>query len=720
MTLRDKFESGRIISVNRNIGGLPLAGSQDVAWPCHVFRISLPVRSSAGPNIFESAVLRLAAIGYKETAELARTLCLEIELVRFIQSRLQQSGFLQSDFSAGEEGRKWLHNFAEKPLEYTALYAYLELVSGCLLPVFTREIAFENCAFMGEKLNFNIGSIDWPCPISAFILDEEKVFLEKRPGSEDILQALHKFKKLQNIYNVLQEKGCLEIQPSSASAISVHSIPEPVYLHCDLILPQGSTEFVFTDPFGYGFSDIMTNAFNSRMKKGSREENILTGLRKGAVRLNANSITENTQTLKPGRGIAVGSAFDRIRESFGRAGWKLQGSEKILVDSSNLAHAQKELIFDGVKALYDSLEWTFYQLVSEWPVESWEDVFAGGSMEENGLILKKMAVKAGLAFTEDNYSLFMFSPAKIKARHVGVAEISPLLALCLVAAVDNQVHPLRRLSRNFPDFPDFLCRLRNLRNQVDHGHVSEQLGTEELRKYIEYTISIIRTLCPDINLDVVQKRAGGIISDIDQNRHSLVLKLGEKTGFSLSNRLLLNNRPLYEELLKLINCLNSLHREPEVLTTLVNSASSVLQSSLHQAFCGLSIAGVAANADTGSKLMKREILQKIMTAGFSLKDAKLPVEIKTVSRFKLQTALCGGNSTIGANLLAFVILLSQEKLAEKAAKMPYLIELVSFLIKLRGHGNRPCGELLHDIGDLNIFENEIENCFVVVKLLLEE
>ena len=129
----------KIISFQQN-PGLKIASQQDILWPCHVFKVSIPSRQKKVLNIFEETILKLCATVTCDTVKLAEITFLKDDIVKFIQYRLVHLNLLTNRFELTKDSKELLDQWESEPEEYMAATVYVDLIVGSLLPVVVSEV----------------------------------------------------------------------------------------------------------------------------------------------------------------------------------------------------------------------------------------------------------------------------------------------------------------------------------------------------------------------------------------------------------------------------------------------------------------------------------------------------------------------------------------------------------------------------------------------------
>ena len=80
--------------------------------------------------------------------------------------------------------------------------------------------------------------------------------------------------------------------------------------------------------------------------------------------------------------------------------------------------------------------------------------------------------------------------------------------------------------------------------------------------------------------------------------------------------------------------------------------------------------------------------QRATESGFALDGDVLPKNLATVNPRRIQSALEGMNSTLGANLLALLLKAPAKWLGDFAETQKDFIQFIDQVIRERGHGNQ--------------------------------
>jgi aryl carrier-like protein len=741
----------KIISFRPNLNGLRIASKKSILWPCHAFKVSVPSRRKKDINIFEKTILKLCATESSNTRKLADITCLDNEIVMFIKHRLHQQDLLTDRFELNENAKTLLDEWNKGQQDYIAATVYVDLIGGNLMPVVVAESpGYEKVIDHGDSngyIRFKIGSAGKGNKITALQLLPERSNMAAKPTSNEVAKTIKAFRRLHKRYSLLTENRIG--RPSfylGSDAITVEQEPELVFLNCIVIIQSGNPDFLITDAFGFGFSNTFKESLYRKAKSDNKIDNWLIRLKENG--LVKNPIKSEVKDSEGENNVPAGFShelhkYPEIQNRLRRAESRLNKAKSLEVNSTSHEKEKKRLISEFVKGLYDALEWTFRQVVFENPVDHWEQIFASGTYKNNASLLHQLAAKIGFSVSGLGSSILNVKPGQIKAYSNGTVELQPLIALAIAGASHDAIHPLNNLVHKGGDCLTFIANLKKLRDTAAHGG---KLNYAELMQATAYwctecdkAFDLIDTpdQCPDCGqkvlkiyttiLDDYRKRTHHIIfnlyphlqgksgeisqhitaelKDIDQLRLNARIEIDKYFGLSLVQ---LMPRSLSEDLMKIELLWDDIKKGTGCVQTYINTLASVLQISLFNSYHDLNrLNGKLSNLTVTA-------LEKANEAEFHLIDRQLPERIETTNKNRVKSACSGNNSTLGANIIAFLILMSEDRLKYISKHIPDFLILVANIIELRGHGNNPQHKLSDD--ELHSLKTD---AFKIIKMLME-
>jgi hypothetical protein len=236
----------RYLYVNRKAR---MEGRQSLLWPAYAWKVLFPTDElRLGANLFQEAILGLLRAGERDTAQLARLLALDPELVRYIiATQLQPSGWLDAGMRLTPDGEKLLDVADDSRLNLTLGYAFQDAVTGAWLPRFAPSLTeirprdFDDSGRPSFLLDRERGWVDRPFILPNVIgkpsLDVEAMNEAYRAYRKDVAVA----RRRQDSASDMMDFQALE---------SVDPQPTPVYLWCELYRDETEPQpWLVSDPF---------------------------------------------------------------------------------------------------------------------------------------------------------------------------------------------------------------------------------------------------------------------------------------------------------------------------------------------------------------------------------------------------------------------------------------------------------------------------------------
>jgi hypothetical protein len=629
---------------------------RDLIWPAHAYRVMIPAARSTGRdslNPFERVILNVIdAVGGLADDALARETCIPVDLVRTVTLRLQDRDLIDSDHLIVDANRAdWQEESRED--HYTSALAFRELIGGKLLP-FVQILDEEH------PLTTKEAEHGWWSPPP----DRGSAGLGP-PTPHEVIAMIAQMKKRSAAYARSTWTPAIE-------QVRVEREPEPHFLRCPIAVQAHDAEYRIADPFGTGFSRVLEGVFAKRLE---RDEKLLE------------------KVAKWKQGLANPKSPDGSDH-----GGKKQGASEPYDTPENqrrypnlvrslLRHRDARTVGD----IYASLEWALYYACEAHDPGLAIRVLKQRSDSDFSAWLSSIA--AGLGFEVPRHGFRPVPPGKFGDYLSRKAEMEPVLAIALVQADADPAHPLRALGGARPDF---LARIRTLKRNRDeraHGtHVRGEGGTElESDPFMREVVSAL--------LPTVQFGSAPTYSDA---AHSAALRAD---AASRADRLLDARNALQGTLG--LPCFNKLGPNAEwaLLSAeqawqgfgdgddalaLVTDLAAALEAVLRNFLAAIA----RASAPEGE--YARQAGARALRVGLG----QLPEALAKTNRSRIRTTLDGGNSTMGASVIALLLTAPDETLTEIADSQPDFLNVIAGLLAHRGHGNQPTPLSRGDTGKL--------------------
>ena len=608
----------------------PIAPPFHLEWPVAMFRVTLPMirgRSGRVSNPFENVIYALLeSTGGLDEQSLAAKTCLPIDMVRNVIHRLKDNEEIDANCRVVDLGRRsYLQNKQE--LTYGAAMVFKELVSGRLLPflhVVKDNVPLKTKDFpRGNHRRLHKGS--------------EQGFLEP-PSVQDIMRIVTRMKRR-------GAEFAESLQMSKINQIRIAPAVEEFWLDCPIAIQSHDGDFRIADPFGIGFSQILEKVLDDRLATDEILARWMTFWRKS---LSKNNKTEVETRREP---------YDTYKNS------QLY-SELMFALRPRLGSHR------SIDQIYASIEWALFYCCERFGRNNAVNKLGHRAPSDHAGWLTGIALSIGFEVPEGG--LRAVTRGKLDDFEDGKAEMATVLAVALVQAGFDEVHPLRLIAKAYPNL---IFRIRDLaesRGEQVHGRARAMPSEIELVSD-EFMRSVVSTLIPSIVFSTGTRDvdAGTAADELLEARTNLQ----NQFGYEIIRRM----GPTTEAAL--------LNAERDWMTikdgddgrALVNNLYSAVQSAL-RGLCGMSY----SVADTHQSLL-------VLAEENSKKSGlgSLPPVLKTVNVRRIQTALQGSDLSLGAAILAMLIASRHEILQGIAELKPDFLVVVAELLEIRGHGNHP-------------------------------
>ena len=225
----------------REILGKP----RHLAWPVHVFRVTLPKPSEDAQklNPFERVILTLLDVtSIRDTERLAQETCLPKDLVQCVLARLRDKGYVDSYNQIISQQRARWANKEPHPQEFVPACMFRELATGKILPYI--HFLVNNPLRKKEDEESRYKRVPW-----------HPAHKKNIPSCRDVITALRAMQKKARAFGS-------EIWLPPVQQIMIADDAERYYLDCPIAIQKCDGEFRIADPFGNGFSLELESAFS--------------------------------------------------------------------------------------------------------------------------------------------------------------------------------------------------------------------------------------------------------------------------------------------------------------------------------------------------------------------------------------------------------------------------------------------------------------------------
>lgn len=608
---------------------------RDVAWPVHAFRVSMPYRRRGSHDLdpFEQVILRMIEIeGLNTEQGLAEAVCLPPALVRNVLTKLRGREIIDGSnriVERSEQPRR-VRNPAS---EFVSAVLFKELVGGHLLP--------------------HLHVVSHDAPLRFRNIPEERSIRKmphssrstkpENPSPTDVLNVMRLMRRRDNI---LQQQS----QLPAVDQIRILDEPEFYYLHCRIGISGRDAKTRLADPFARRLSFELSESFDNALLDDKSLQKWVSDWRSDLV-----MSPRNTQNLDKG---AVSRRPDKESSPF-----------RELVEFLDFPPEQE---FRSLTATFASLEWCLYfvsQLHDPMMAITRMMFFSVGEFEKR--ILDALDV---VGFLHQNEVFHPIKKGKVDDYLQRRPEIDTVLTICVLQAQVDKGHPLRRLAQRNPRFILELRELGRLRGQEAHG--GEAITWEnDHHRWSAFLQEAITTLLPSVRF-----KAGSPIIRLDEHSNLKLLARNSMTA-RLGHRCLVEIGPTVEETLLKAEMFGQAEPKDRNAIGFIINLCAALQAVFEQA-CDRR-RGIREFLESDSELIDAAAIR---AKQFRLEGFGAP--LRTVSPKRLRKAVQGGESSLGALVITFLLLASESDLMWLADHDAMILHTCSDLLSFRGHGNQ--------------------------------
>ncbi|MBR3923501.1 MAG: hypothetical protein IKJ45_10315 [Kiritimatiellae bacterium] len=447
----------------------------------------------------------------------------------------------------------------------------------------------------------------------------------------------------------------------SAQQIKIVGEPEFYYLKCPMAILSRDGDFAIADPFGYGMSSLLESVMRKWLAaKEKHDEEFVDWLL---------DWSENT--------VIKADAIDgeQVEEPFENDYCKERYPNLV----KNLRKG-KSRQFLSIAQIYASIEWAFFYYstkfdakeILEWMNFASERHFCKkmlGIARGSGLVLNRKV--DGMV---ERFEFKAITPKRREDYKHCVPELISVFLILLLqmdkGLCDSRIKAFVRSHRWI--LLDLLELKRNHDPEV-HGKNNEEIGEKEHGNEFRLMQEIIKALLPDVPLSKEDPTQAMNVALSDQ-RQAAMAKLWRYFTFSLWTDMDMN----------LKNYLISTERYRQFeyrdggddVMPMVRDGYAALQALFR----------TRLKQGSGTKVeesqYKREARNRAERFNLTYPDV-----LDSVREQMITATLEGNDKTLGACMIAFLLMMSDDVLADIASAAPDLLEQVAKVIALRQHGN---------------------------------
>ena len=618
---------------------------RELAWPCDMFRVTLPKVKRDGErefNAFELCVLKLLACGRYDAQSLAQETCFPEDLIQVILLRLQDRAKIGPSLQLLDPTRKAIEALdtesATAPAEYETQVIFRECIGGTFLPMLkeanlTAEEISEDKAIPGAILIKKEGRN---------ILPLWRLSVEQRnsssPSPQNVLSALRTMAKRRKISG-----ENYRIPP--AEFVKVASKSEECFLRVRLVIQKNSTDWRILNPFGKGFSMELKTAYGRLLKQNKMEEN----------------------EFKKWQNKNAGKHGLRQRHKGKPQAYETQENYNLYPELLSSLVRDDE----GRSDVYAALEWALFYALQ--PFASKNVIYLLQMDKQEGSIESIDAAISALGLRPAKQRVAVPPEGKLRSfQDGGMAEMQVVLPLAILVSQDEPTFPFHKIAGEYPDFLQKIFDLKERRDAKGHGKNRwEDIYGEDDRTFMR---GVVTTLLPSIRFSDSPPPAMDGEDTIADVRLNARLVLHEIFGITDFDRM---DGNLQQALFQAEIFKQEHESDKQAFDAL--PCINYLYAAVQCAFRPL-----LKNGQRPENATIEYAAQKAREASFG----ELPEQLRHVRPEMVQKTLDGYDQTLGASVIAWLLLSEPELLQHVAEAMPTLLAHIGNLLTLRGHGNQ--------------------------------
>ncbi len=666
----------KILNYKSDLQGMKTYIHEEVLWPVYEYTVAVKGLPSFGSNELETLILRLAEINVRDVNEIAKLSGLEVDLVAFIQERLNHKGFLDEYMQLTENGKAKIDYEAENVNNVQYLKFFRDAVTGDMLSKVildeteqvlsffqeaesleddgenTKQFVYKDLTSVGEE------GID---PKRIAVFDPGKnINLELT--TDDIKSVIKK--------NSMNHANC---------TFSVCDDAKLAYLTVEVLLEEGNlTDWILTDGFG-----VPSPFFTGRIDRLSpRNQTYIHNLRKKKYVYDA----DFKYPKEPDKECKEWIAYPQIGENLERATKLLAEIKSSNPDNSNELEGLVQSKSDCISTIYRLFEWIFFYKCHSRLLEikgALGNLLKDSERYTKNIIGEEVLELAEkqLKFTpvEEQYKGNFFVPVgriKHSLKEGEAHDLFSLFAGSVLDAKENDECWIYKIAAAYPDFMNIMSEMKNFRGGAAHANEVKILN-EKLEEYFQIAIDFIDMFFAKNRTVEIKKESVQIFDFTEKNNLNGAMSwLEEKLGFAVTRALPSSFLGIAKNMARA--CMNMNYPEPV--------ANNHIYKLLEQCFFFMNRNGSSVvMQDWYGRARKRAA-----EAGFTARAEYKSLE--TASSARIKAAVEGKDVTLQANFIAWLCTENELNLRNLAKDCSFLLQLVNTVSELRGHDDVPSEE----------------------------
>nr|WP_199897432.1 hypothetical protein [Acetobacter persici] len=436
----------------------------------------------------------------------------------------------------------------------------------------------------------------------------------------------------------------------SVRQITIVDPPEPYYLDCPIAIQKIDGEFRIADPFGNGFSLILEKAFEQLLGRDGDLAKWLLNWKKDLK--NRDHVSQDTRSQEL-------FETDDNRRYYPKLIANLRPS--------------KNRQFRTLAKIHASIEWALFYACCVRPFKDVIITLTCTEQSEHAALLEQVARDLGCELPLKGFR--SIREGKLLDFEDGRAYQETVLAIALLQAHKDAGHPLRKLISMYPDLIIRLRAINARRNEKAHGKGGADAPQQELADD-PFMREVVHALVPRIVF--VDKPVAALNKDAQGDALlDARASIQAEFGFRLFNRLGMN---LQERLADAECFVLSCHDEDDA-SAYIGDLYAATQASFEKVLAD------RIPPDISDEHLIDTAADKAVKAKLC---AVLSESLRTVRIDAVRQTLQGGSQSLGACVIALLLVSDDNALAAIYDALPTFLGDVTNLITLRGMATNRC------------------------------
>lgn len=552
-------------------------GSKDILWPFYSYNILVSASESSNENVLEHIVYRMLKVKNGDVQATAQILCLDIDLVDFIVSKLKENGEID------ENNLPINNNYNDELSSENVSSSFLppseeESNSGTIVSVKVFKDISDHKNYMLPFVFINDDNIalkvvkdqSYDSVEYAFDNEESKIIkaqkipmcrnISTKLEKTDVIQAVKDYKKLckNNISEIFDRKRKILDRLISGN-FKIKENPEIIYLHLSASIETNMYDIMISDFWGKGNYYVLSRKINEAIRDDKDNKYIWCKNFK-------ESKLSNTELFSIERDIPS-LPKEYGSEDYFKEAQILRSKLKQNIASNEEAIENDEAIEKIFKNLYLSIEYALGDLYKLYYAEDLISVIVSKSEDANKNLVKKISEKFSLNLSTEEISFFKISKYRFNNLD-NEPDMQGLLLLNLWEANNHLDHPILKLLKDVKSPISFIIRLKSFRDKAYHNSDGNYISLKNIDNYISNVKSILEILNPKIkgiNLQnqkdsnddqkvlvtdyilrsrifLDDKLGPGFLQSLSHNYAEIILNITKKYFLVLSSKILLDKQ----------------------------------------------------------------------------------------------------------------------------------------------------------------------------------